>query len=91
MRPLLFFVIVLIPYTSSVPAQPHDSWGDVLGASIDDEFTPYLLPASFNAGAALKRTIWDAFGDDEIMFHEEVRDSAEGAWRMATTYRLSRR
>jgi hypothetical protein len=83
MRALLFFVIVLIPYTSSVPAQPHDSWDDALGASIEDEFTPYLLPASFNTGAALKRTVWEAFGDDEIVSVKRPATArrAHGVWQ----------
>lgn len=59
--------------------------------SIKDEFTPYLTSASFNIDAAQRRTIWDAFGEDEIIFHDEIRDSADEAWSTTVTYQMMRK
>ncbi len=58
--------------------------------AIKDEFTPYLSSAAFNTDSAHKRTIWDGLGKNEIAFHEEYRDSADGEWYTTITYRLTR-
>jgi len=59
--------------------------------AIKDEFTSYIAAASFDTRIALKRTIWDVFGAQEIIFHDEERDDPDGDWRTVTTYRLVRR
>ena len=58
--------------------------------TVKDEFTAYNLDEYFEPTDSSRRISWETISDGELVFREETRDGANGAWTAKTTYRLAR-
>jgi len=76
-------------YYVSDSAGPGAVFQDAPALTIKDEFTPYTLDEYFEPADSTRRIVWETMNATELAFRVETRDSADGAWRTKTSYRLS--